>query len=425
MSSHSEKTDVPRDQIEIRADSVWAKLPAIGAVLLIAGFAGAFALKGRDPGHFWGAYLTAFMFALSLGLGGLFFTILQHLTRAGWGIVLRRLAEHLAFSLPFVAVAGFAIVFGGAHDLFEWTHTEVVENDPMLSAKAAFLNEGAFRTRYFIYCLVWAGLALFFWKSSTDQDNAADPTPFAHRMRAVSAPALLLFALSLTFAGIDFMMSLDPHWFSTMYGVYYFTGIAVTVHAVLSLLAFALLRSGYLNNVVTAEHFHDLGKFMFGFTTFWAYIAFGQYFLIWYADIPEETYWFSYRGHGEWLALSLLLVFGRFVIPWFALLRRPIKRMPWLLCFVAGFVVFMEFVDIYWLIQPTLSHHAAAAAEAAGQTAKAHFYAEVIPFNEVDLLTLVGFLGLVTMAFGISLKGRALVPVKDPRLTESVHFENF
>lgn len=425
MSSHSDHNEVPRDQIEVRSDSVWAKLPAIGGVLLLAGFAGAFALKGRDPSHFWGAYLTAYMFALALGLGGLFFVILQHLTRAGWGIAVRRLAEHLAFTLPFVGVAGLAIVFGGAHDIFEWTHTELVESDPMLSAKAAFLNEGAFRIRYFIYLAVWTGLALFFWKNSTDQDKAADPVPYAHRMRAFAPPALLLFALSLTFAAIDLVMSLDPHWFSTMFGVYYFTGIAVTVHAVLAILVFGLHRSGYLHNVVTSEHSHDLGKFMFGFTTFWAYIAFSQYFLIWYADIPEETYWFSYRGHGEWLGLSMLLVFGRFVVPWFALLRRPIKRMPWLLCFVAAFIVFMEFVDIYWLIQPTHAHHAAAAAEAAGQMAKAHWYAEIIPFNEVDALTLLGFVGLVIMAFGIALKGRALVPLKDPRLAESVHFENF
>lgn len=425
MSSHSDHTDIPRDQVFVRADSIWSKLPVIGAVLLIAGLGGAFALKGRDPGHFWGAYLTGFMFALALGLGGLFFVIVQHLTRAGWGITVRRLAEHLAFTLPFVGLAGLVIVFGGVHSLYEWSHVDVVANDPMLSAKAAYLNESSFTTRYFVYLVVWSGLALFFWKNSTDQDNAADPVPYAHRMRAVSAPALFAFAVSLTLGAIDFIMSLDPHWFSTMFGVYYFTGIAVTVHAMLALISFGLLRSGYLKNVVTIEHFHDLGKFMFGFTTFWAYIAFSQYFLIWYADIPEETYWFSYRGHGEWLALSLAIVFGRFVIPWFALLRRPIKRMPALLCTVAVFVVVMEFVDVYWLIQPTHAHHAAAAAEAAGQMAKAHWYAEVIPFNEVDLLALIGFLGLVIMAFGISLKGRALVPIKDPRLAESVNFENF
>ncbi|TPV96777.1 MAG: quinol:cytochrome C oxidoreductase [Myxococcales bacterium FL481] len=425
MSSQSDHIDLPRDQIFVRADSVWAKLPAIGGVMMLAGFAGAFALMGRDPHHFWGAYLTAFMFALALGLGGLFFVIVQHLTRAGWGIAVRRLAEHLAFSLPFVAIAGLVIVFGGVHSLYEWSHVDKVAGDPMLSAKSAYLNEGAFRVRYFVYLIVWSGLALFFWKNSTDQDNASDPAPYSHRMRTLSAPALLMFAVSLTLGAIDFLMSLDPHWFSTMFGVYYFVGTAVTVHAMLSLISFALLRSGYLRNIVTTEHFHDLGKFMFGFTTFWAYIAFGQYFLIWYADIPEETYWFSYRGHGEWLALSLLLVFGRFVIPWFSLLRRPIKRMPWLLCFAAAFIVFMEFVDVYWLVQPTHAHHAAATAEEAGLTAKAHWYAEVIPFNEVDLLALVGFIGLVVFAFGLSLKGRALVPVKDPRLPESVHFENF
>ncbi|MEE9385577.1 MAG: hypothetical protein V3V08_19380 [Nannocystaceae bacterium] len=425
MSAHSDTPSLSRENTELRDDSLWQKLPAIGLVLTVGGLGGAVATGRDDLGHFWHAYLTAFMFALALGLGGLFFVIILHLTRAGWGVALRRLAEHLAFSVPFVALFGLAVVFFGAHDLFEWTHPGVVEGDEILSKKAGYLNETGMRIRYFVYLAVWSVLVFTFWKWSRDQDRASDPSQLTHRMRAFSAPALALFALSLTFAAFDMLMALDPHWFSTIFGVYYFTGAALTVHAVLCLVAYSLLRGGHLSGVVTREHFHDLGKYMFGFTIFWTYIAFSQYFLIWYADIPEETFWFSYRGHGEWLYLSLALVVLRFLLPWFLLLRRPIKRMPGLLCWAAALIVFTEFLDIYWLVQPAHAHHAAAAAHAADNHHLAHWYETVIPFNEVDMLALVGFLGVVAMMFGISMKGRPLVPINDPRLAESVHFQNF
>jgi hypothetical protein len=440
MSSHNDKVELKPSQIELKKGTIWTKLHIIGFVLAIVGLGAAYALKG-DAEHsnpkFWTSYLNAFMFALALALGGFFFTILQHLVRAGWSIVLRRLAEHMMIALPFVALFGLPILFVGAHEIFEWSHTEVVENDPMLKAKVMFLNEGALRVRYAIYLGLWSVVAGAMWVWSRRQDKLKDEEEIAsitRKQRFLAAPALIVFAMSLTFGGFDFMMSLDPHWFSTMFGVYFFCGIALSAFAFLCLISYLLKRSGYLDGVVTVEHFHDLGKYMFGFTVFWTYIAFSQYFLIWYANIPEETYFFSYRGHGGWLTLSLILVFGRFVIPFFALLRRPLKRHPAGLTAMAVFFLVMQYVDLYWLVQPPYAHHRVhqyehLAEEHADKASEyldlAHYFHEHVDFGAVDILCLVGFIGVFLIPFGWSLATRALVPVKDPRLAESVNFENF
>jgi hypothetical protein len=234
----------------------------------------------------------------------------------------------------------------------------VVEHDPMLMAKASYLNEGFFQIRIGAYFVVWTVLALIFYRSSTAGDRDAEVAARnADRMRGFAAPALFLFALSLTFAAFDFLMSLDPHWFSTMFGVYYFAGTCLSIHAFLTLISIFLRKSGYLKGVVTDEHYHDLGKYLFGFTVFYTYIAFSQYFLIWYANIPEETIWFAYRIEGDFLPLTALLCLGRFPLPFFFLLPRGVKRMRRDPVRGATWILFMEFVDMYWLIQPVLAHH--------------------------------------------------------------------
>jgi hypothetical protein len=435
--SQPTRVDLKPDQVELKKDSLWNKLHIIGGVLALGGLGGAFAMKGDDPAGFWHSYLTAFMFVLSLGLGGLFFVIVQHVVRAGWSVVVRRVAESVAITLPVIGLFGFLIVYMGAHDLYAWTHDKVlietaeglalrpIAEDEMLAAKASYLNEGRFQTAYIIYYLIWSGLAFAFWKWSSDMDNASDPLPLAKRMRTLSAPAVVLFALSLTFGAFDFIMSLDPHWFSTMWGVWFFAGTAVTIHSLLALILALLQRGGHLKGVVTPEHYHDLGKYMFGFTVFWTYITFSQYFLQWYADIPEETHWFSYRGQGQWLTLAIIIVFARFVLPWYVLFRRPLKRNPGQLAIVAVWIICTEFVELFWVVHPAHAHHAAMQAEFERNHELAEELATTIHFGALDVLTLVGFVGVFLAVFGWSLRSRALVPVKDPRLAESVKFENF
>jgi hypothetical protein len=440
MSAHHKKvSDLKPEQIEIKAGSLWAKLPMIGGVVALLGFAigffapspgGAFAEdENLWQAKQWTAYLNAYMFALALGFGGMAFTIIQHLVRANWSIVVRRLAENAMFTLPFVALAGIPLLWGHAgHHVFEWMHVEEVLHDPMLKAKAAYLNTAAFQARYVLYLVLWGTVCLLLWKWSRDQDKTTkveEAEALAYKQRFLAPIALIVFAGSMTFGAFDFMMSLDPHWFSTIFGVYYFAGIMVCFNSFLVIMAFLLQRSGMLKDVITIEHYHDLGKFMFGFTVFWTYIGFSQYFLIWYANIPEETDWFQYRAVGDWLTLSMIVVFGRFVLPFFLLLRRGWKRNPNYLVWMAVFVVTMEFVDMFWLIQPPFAHHAAHAASKAGATEVAEYFHHHITITGADIGFLIGFVGLFLALFGWSLTTAKLVPINDPRLQDSLNHENF
>lgn len=417
MSSNHDQVHLEPAQVELARGSMWRKLPILGLLLAAGGLGGAFALKTGHSQHFWYSYLVAWYGFLAIGLGGLFFVIVQYLVRAGWSIAVRRLAENAMLTLPFMCLLGLPIVLMGSHDLFHWTHHEVVEADPMLLAKSSYLNEGFFRIRVGVYFLVWTALALIFYRSSTQGDrDAAIAERNAARMRTFAAPALFLFALSLTFGAFDFLMSLDPHWFSTMFGVYYFAGTALSIHAFLTLMAIFLRKSGYLKGVVTDEHYHDLGKYLFGFTVFYTYIAFSQYFLIWYANIPEETFWFRYRIEGDFLPLTILLCIGRFPLPFFFLLPRGVKRLSGTLFVAATWILFMEFVDMYWLIQPVLAHHHAL------ESGDHHM---TMHLGSLDALTWVGMFGVFLGVFTWALGRSALVPVKDPRIAESVKFENF
>jgi hypothetical protein len=440
MSVHHKKvSDLKAEQIEVDPKSRWAKLPMIGGGLALLGFALGF--FGPSPGgafaedeHLWHAkqwtaYLNGLMFAMALGFGGMAFTIIQHLVRANWSIVVRRIAEHAMFTLPFVALGALPLLMTDAGKaVFEWMHVEEVLHDPMLKAKAAYLNIDAFGARFVLYIALWVLVAALLWKWSMAQDKATkaeDIEALSYKQRFLAPIALLIFAGSMTFGAFDFMMSLDPHWFSTIFGVYYFAGIMVTFHSFLVIVVYLLQRSGMLKDVVTPEHYHDLGKFMFGFTVFWTYIGFSQYFLIWYANVPEETDWFQYRAHGHWLTLSLMVVFGRFVLPFFLLLPRGVKRDPRQLVWLAVLIVVMQVVDLAWLIQPPFAHHAAAAATKAGATDLAHYFHHSFTPTVADVGFLVGFTGLFLALFGWSLNRSKLVPINDPRLEDSLNHENF
>ena len=410
MSAHHVSVeDLAPEQIRLSDKSGWRKLPAIGGVLALVGIGGAFAMKGGNEQQFYYSYLTSLLFWLAIALGGYFFTLVQHASRAGWSIVVRRLAENVMITLPVMGLLALPI-FVGIHELYHWSHEEVVAADPMLSWKQPYLNSGGFITRGIVYIVVWAAVAFTFYSWSTRQDGASDPAPLAHKMRGFAPLGMVLFGLSVTFAAIDWVMSLDPHWFSTIFGVYYFAGIVVSIHAFLAVVVVLLQRSGMLRGVVTPEHYHDIGKMMFAFTVFWAYIAYSQYMLIWYASIPEETYWYAYRGHGDWLVLSLLLVFGRFAIPFVLFMSRRWKRRASSLVFWAVWMLVGQYLDMYWLVQPVLAHEHGS---------------EQIHFGLLDVLTFVGIGGAFLAVFGWALGRAPLVPVRDPRLEESLNFENF
>jgi hypothetical protein len=427
-------------EIHIPKDSIWRKMPLIGGVVGLVGLGGAVALGQSDWPQFLHSYLVAFMFFFAWMLGGIFFVLIHFAAKAGWSVTVRRMAENVAKTAPLFALL-FIPIFLGKESLFPWLDHAHAADDPVLQAKAWYLNPGFFTGRAAAFFLIWIGLATVFGGLSRKQDETGDPQ-ITRRMQNLAPVGLMLFALSLTFAAFDWLMSLDPHWFSTIFGVYYFAGTVLCIYAVLILATMALKKTGQLGEAVTTEHFHDMGKMLFAFTVFWTYIAFSQYMLIWYANIPEETAWYHMRLQGSWKTLSIVLSLGHFVVPFFFLMSRHIKRRNLTLAVGAIWMLLMHLLDMFYLVMPGFqnghgggghgaeagAHGAEAAAHGAEHAAEAVAHAAHVASVHVgliDLLTVIGIGGLWVAAFSWILGRQALVPTKDPRLPESLAFENF
>lgn len=405
--SHGHAKVLREQDLRLAPNNKWRQLPLIAFSLAIVGILLALWLKYQNglSKEFFASYLTAYMYWLSIGLGGLFFILIQYVTRAGWSITVRRIAENVAITLPLMALLSLPLLIWGTHDLYHWTHHHAVESDPILLGKSGYLNLPFFYIRAIIYFTVWCGTALYFFSQSIKQDRTHDPE-ITRKLTKASPLLILLWALTLTFASFDWIMSLDPHWFSTMFGVYYFAGSAVAIFAFIAFIAIGLRFSGALEEVVTAEHFQDIGKFLFGFCVFWAYIAFSQYMLYWYANIPEETAWFLHRWEGSWKSVSIVLGVGHFAIPFYFLMSRHIKRRLMTLFIGAIWMLAIHYVDLYWQIMPTVHKD------------NAHF-------SLMDLATFLAIGGLFMGIFGLALVRNPLVPAKDPRLAESLAHENY
>jgi hypothetical protein len=387
-----------------RAARVLASLGAVGVLLaLVFSF---FATEGLRQFAF--SYLLSYCYFLSLALGALCLVLVSHLTRSGWNVVWRRLAELMAATLPcwallFLPILAFLWFGGGA--LFHWNDPAVMRDDPLIREKVPYLNAGFFTLRAVVYLAIWSALASYYYRNSRLQDHSGDKQ-LTLRMQKWSGPALVVFGFTVTFASFDWLMSLDAHWFSTIFGVYFFGGTAVGAIAALILAAQYLQHRGLLKESITVEHYHDLGKLLFGFVFFWGYIAFSQYMLIWYANIPEETQWFLIRQTGGWAGISLILLFGHFLLPFAGLMSRHVRRNRILLGGWAAWLLVMHWLDLYWLVMPQLSKEA-------GPT-----------FGLVDLCCLIGLGSLYVSSFLWAVGDHALIPVRDPRLAESLAFEN-
>jgi hypothetical protein len=372
----------------------------LGVVGVIACVAGYF----MDHERFGFSYLVGFMWLATIALGGLFFIIIQHLTRAGWSVAARRQMEWLASLLPAVAVLFIPVALLAPHIYHHWMGPEAA-HDPILQKKAAYLNPTAFFIRAAVYLAVWIGLSLFFTRTSSAQDKSGD-VKLTEKMQNMSAPATILFALSVTFAAFDWLMSLDPHWYSTIYGVYVFAGCATSSLSVLALITVQLQEKGYFTRISNIEHRHDIGKLLHGFVIFFAYIGFSQYLLIWYADLPEETSFYHHRWDADsWKPVSLSILIGHFVIPFLLLLSRHAKRHPVVLSLGAVLLLVMHYVDLYWLVMPNFDHH--------------HFH-----FSLVDLCGLLGPLGVGAFLLARKAAQGPLYPLRDPRLAETVKVDN-
>ncbi|MGD0138597.1 MAG: quinol:cytochrome C oxidoreductase [Tepidisphaeraceae bacterium] len=392
----------------------------VGAqVVGVVGLVGAVILgyfTNDDFRRFFYSYLVGYMFFLAIALGGLFFVMLQHATKAGWSVTVRRIAEWFASSLPLMAVLSvpiLAAVIVGHGSLYPWA---VKDWGVDKGFKGWWLQRGFFVGRAVVYFVIWSWLGTWYWKQSVKQDRTGD-IELTRRMQWWAPLGLVLFGLTLTFAAWDWIMSLDPLWYSTIFGVYYFAGCAVAVFSSLILTVRLLQDKGLLSKSVTTEHFHDLGKFLFGFTFFWGYIAFSQFMLQWYGNIPDETAWF--RRHGastaspnEFTPVVIALLVGHFLLPFPGLLSRHVKRSPAALTFWAVWMLAFCWVDVFWLIMPQF--------DAGLNNLDGVFHAGLI-----DLAVFVG-IGGIFMAFVVRRAVHDSVrPIRDPRLPDSLAFENF
>jgi hypothetical protein len=364
----------------------------LGLVISIIGLA-------LDARQFYYSYLTAFIFWLSLGLGGLFFVMIHHLTGAVWSVVLRRIGETVMAAIPVMILLFLPVIAGLIQDkLYLWTY----QSDALLEAKSGYLNIPFFLLRSAVYFLIWIVLGRLLYNNSIRQDQQFDAARLT-RMRRISGPGMVVYALSLTFAAYDWLMSLDPHWYSTIFGLYIFSGCLLAIYSFLILFPSMLRNHSILDNTISIEHFHDVGKFLFGFIIFWGYMAFSQYFLIWYANIPEETIWYLHRWEGSWKIITMLLVFGHFLLPFIALMPRFVKRNLILLRGLAVWILGMHYFDLYWIIMPNLHHHG-------------------IHFSWMDITCLIGVGGIFLCYFWMQFIKKAVVPVNNPDLQKSIDF---
>jgi hypothetical protein len=355
-----------------------------------------------DHSRFFESYLLAFCFGTFVILAGMFFVFVQFLSGSAWSVSVRRFMENLIAAVPAGLLLFVPVALGLDHLYHHWMDTQAVLKDNILRSKMAYLNENAFLIRAVVFFVLWSIWAYAVSSQSAKQDKSKSIAQM-HACSRWSAPGLFLVMLSGSLAAFDWIMSLDPHWYSTIFGIYVLAGSAVAMMAIVTLIATGFQSFGELKNSITEEHYHDLGKWMFALSCFWAYIAASQYLLIWYANIPEETIWYKHRMEGSWLWVSLLLPVGRFILPFVLLIPRAMKRNVKFLRVAAVWLIFMHLVDLYWLIMPTFQKHG-------------------FQLHWMDLAALVAVVSTYGLFFWWRFKSNAMVVVGDLRFEQGLHF---
>ncbi len=408
---------IPSNGEDVKLPEAWQKMQwpliAIGAICLLVSLGGSLMLGSSGPGlkFFFHSYLVNYMFALSFGLGALFFVLIQHLTRAGWSASVRRLAEVMAstiggMSVLFVPILAM-VLFTSSGALYVWNlpleRLEQISN--VIVQKKDFLNEPTFGIITLICFGSWIAIAAGYLTRSRRIDESGD-VEITKGMERWSGPMVMIYALTVSAAAFTWMMSVSPEWYSTIYGVYLFGSSMLAFFALTIIFAAALHRQGKLKKYITVEHFHDLGKFLFGFVFFWAYIAFSQFMLIWYANIPEETHFYLTRIENPlWWWVGYFIIVGHFVLPFLGLLSRHVRRHRAGLVFWAVWLIVMHWIDFSYLILPNLGD-----------------------FKLVMLLPhVIGWLGMSAILCSLIIqqaKKGSLVAIRDPRLPEALAFTN-
>ena len=352
-----------------------------------------------NPVQFFQSYLMAYMLVLGLTLGSLALGMIHQLSGGAWGVVTRRLFGAATRVLPILTVLFLPIAFG-LHYLYEWSHPEVVAADKILQAKQLYLNPTFFFVRAALYFLVWNALVYFLNKWSLEQDRTNDPR-IAARMQRLSGGGLLAYVLTVTFASFDWLMSLDPHWFSTIYGILIIGGQGLTALAFLVTVFIWLSRRTPFDVILVPQHFHDLGNLMLAFVMLWAYFSFSQYLIIYSGNLPEEISWYLHRLTTGWRFVGLALIVFHFALPFLLLLSRRVKREPSLLIRIAIGVLCARLIDLFWLIAPAFHH-------------------DGLSVSWMDLVLPFTLLSLWLGAFFSQLSRRTILPLHDPQFHEAI-----
>lgn len=379
--------DIPRPQL--------ARLQRRSLVVGVAALALCLAAAPIDPQQFFQSYLQAYLFWIGISLGCLAILMLHHMVGGSWGLPVRRLLEAGGGTLPLMALL-FVPILVGMRALYVWARPEAVAADPLLQLKSPYLNAPAFGVRALIYFAIWIAIGQLLSRWSLEQDRTADRS-LTGRLRALSGPGLVLYGLTATFSAIDWAMSLEPAWHSTMYGMIFMASHGLQALAFVIVVAWLLARRGPLSGVASPPRFHDLGNLTLAFVLLWTYTAFSQFLIIWAENLTDEVPWYLHRTHGGWQGIAIALIALQFAVPFLLLLSRITKRSAALLSVVAAGILVMRLVDYFWLVAPT-------------------FHPAALRVHWMDLVAPVGIGGIWLTVFLGRLKGRSLVPLHDPRL---------
>jgi hypothetical protein len=348
----------------------------------------------RNPEQFYRSYLLAYVFWIGFPVGSMAILMLHYLTGGDWGLPIRRPLEAASRTFPLMLILFLPVIFG-LKRLYPWALPGGLGDDPIMKFKRAYLSLNFFMTRAVIYFLIWFTLSYFLNKWSAEQDETGDPV-YAKRLEAMSGPGLILYGLTVTYATIDWVMSLQPHWFSTIFGMIFM------VVGVLGAMALAILVARILSNyepmasVVTPAQFNDLGNLLLTFVMLWAYLSFSQFLIIWSGNLPKEISWYVIRANGGWAKLAVFLIVFHFAIPFLLLLQRGLKRRMQALAIVAGAMIFISFVDMFWLVVPAFEQ-----------------YGPRVHPLDLTLPIAIGEFWIATFIW--QLKRRPVVPLHDPR----------
>ncbi len=376
-----------------------ASFQRIAMVVGVAGLALCAAGFAADREHFFKSYLLAYMFWIGIALGSLALSMVHHLSGGAWGVVIRRVLEAASRTLPFMALLFLPIVFG-MHELYIWTNADTVAHDIILQKKAPYLNVTFFLVRAALYFVLWSSLALLLSKWSLEQEREAEHGQ-SLRMQRLSGAGLVIYAVTILFMSVDWVMSLDPHWYSTMFGILFMGGQGLSALAFSIAVVVLLSRTEPMSRVIAPAHLHDLGKLMLAFVMLWAYFSFSQYLIIWSANLPEEIPWYLKRMGGGWQWVGLALIFGHFVLPFVLLLSSDIKKNGRTLIGVAVAVIVMRVVDLFWNIGPM--HHDAS-----------------FGVTWLDAVAPLALGGVWVALFLWQLQSRSLLPMGEPYLAEAL-----